>query len=171
MSYLDTCCIMLFMNRWDRLRNSLGVKTNRNAESLVRRNHGRFIASVPALGEAIQMTHAKCDSDTETDAHTELIRMMDNGFIEPRHIISGREAFRLAGRIASGSVNDDRDTVSPMDALITAVAATDPECVTLYTTDDTLNNNYHVHDTVCEWREAMGYDRPLRIVHLVDVLN
>ena len=170
MRYLDTCSILLLINKTDALRNELGVRSRKSGDNLVRREHGRFVAPVPALGEAIQILHLKCGRDDEAEAHSELMRMMHSGFMEPRYIRDGENALMLAKRLIEDNGHDDRDNVSAMDALITATAAVDPECDMLYTTDNSLNYNGPVQEKVGEWRDNMGY-RMMKIQTLNNILN
>ena len=170
MRYLDTCSILLLVNRTDSLRTELGIRSRKNGDALVRREHGRFVAPVPALGEVVQMLHLKCGRNDESEAHSELMRMMRSGFMEPRYIRDGENALMLARHLVADNGHDDRDNVSAMDALVTATAAVDPECDMLYTTDNELRRNERVLETVQDWRYGMGY-RMMKIQTLDNILN
>ena len=117
MSYVDTCCLMMFINRRDGVRKATGTTAIRNVESLFGRSPPRFLVSIPALGEIVQKVHDKhrCDG-TEMDTYAELVRLMDGGFIEPRYLQYGQDVSRLFNRIMSAGITDDRDLISPMDA-------------------------------------------------------
>lgn len=171
MSYVDTCCLMMFINRRDSIRRATRTTAIRNVESLFGRSRPRFLVPVPALGETVQKVHDKhrCDG-TEMDMYAELVRLMDGGFIEPRYLQHGRDVSRLFNRVMSVRIEDDRDRISPMDALITATAAVDPECGTMYTTDRDLMNNTILKNKVGRWRDENGYS-PMQIDNIMDIMR
>lgn len=171
MNYIDTCCLISFIDKRDRIRRI--TKTDRvgNIESVFGRHNTRFIVPVPALGETVQKIHDKGWSHgAEVDAHSELVRLMRTGFIEPLYIRYGWDVSMFLHRVMSVRVDDERDRVSPMDALVTSMAVSDPDCGALYTTDRTLTTGNHLDDLIMEFREEMGYN-PIRIIDIVDIMN
>ena len=80
---------------------------------------------MPAFGEAICKIRDKSKGNAE-NAMLEMNRLMDVGFLAVRYLSNPYEIYGLA-RELSRSVNDQRDAVSPMDALILASATVDQE--------------------------------------------
>ena len=67
-------------------------------------------------------------------------------------------------------IEDERDQISPMDALVVAAAASDKECVALYTTDRQLISDISVSEIVDEWRNERNY--PLfKIKHVSNIIK
>ena len=156
MSYIDTCCLMTFIWHRDdmRIRKGLG---SRKAESMVPRNHPEFRTPMPAVGEAMyKIMEKNCTAET-MEAFSELDRLLRNGFLKTMYLRQDEQTFRLASRLMTIRNPDDRETISAMDALITASSAVDPECSTMYTEDQNLLYNGRLRREIDEWRSQNGY--------------
>ena len=68
------------------------------------------------------------------------------------------------------NVDDSRDQISPMDALITGSAIADERCNTLYTTDDTLLMDLQAIDEIDLYREQRGMTK-FHVASIFDVLK
>ena len=171
MNYIDTCCLISFIDKKDRMRKSTRTDTVRNIESVFGKSNPRFKIPVPALGETVHKIHDRgWPMETEMDAHSELIRLMRNGFIEPQYIQYGEDVSRFLHMVMSRDLDDERDRVSPMDALITSMAVADPGCRVLYTTDKSLYSNFMLMDLVQGFRDEKEYD-PMQIIDIRTVMN
>ena len=106
---------------------------------------------MPALGEAFHMIRTKC-GERSKEVLEELIRLIDAGIVTIRYIRDAGDTFGFA-RDLSRECEDERDMISAMDALITAIAASDPDCRVLYTTDSKLLTDSHVSETLAAFRE------------------
>lgn len=167
LSYIDTCCLMMFVNRGDSLRRDFNLGS-KSAENCVKKNITSLCVPMPAFGEAICKIRDKSKGNAE-DAMLEMNRLMDTGFLAVRYLSNPYEIYGLA-RELSRSVNDQRDAVSPMDALILASATVDQDCRLFYTTDVKLYAGCKVLDTVSEWCESMGFDK-MNVKQLSRILN
>ena len=135
-------------------RRDYGIRMNGIENSLIK-NHGLLGIPMPALGEAICKIRDKC-KDRASDVLLEMNRLMDKGIITPYYIQNAQETYGLASRV-SIETEDDRDQISPMDALIVAAAAVDPKCSVLYTTDSTILTDVTLSEMIDGWREDKGY--------------
>ena len=167
LSYIDTCCLMMFVNKTDRLRNELGIG-QKSADKCVKRGVGNFCVPMPAFGEAICKIHDKA-KDRTADVMNEMIHLMDTGFITVRYLNNPSDVYGLA-KTLSKDVDDKRDAISPMDALIVAAAAVEQDCRVFYTADVKLQTEFAVSDAVSEWREHHDFD-PMVIKPIDVVLN
>lgn len=154
LSYIDTCCVMMFVNKTDSLRSTYSIG-NKKAEGCVKSGQREFCIPMPALGEAICKIRDKCGSERTMEALEEMNRLMDEGFLRVRYINDPSATFGLARSIAR-EVDDDRDAISPMDALILAAAATEQDCSIFYSTDVKLVSDCNVSQIVNDWREGQG---------------
>lgn len=152
MSYIDTCIVMMFVRKDDNLRRDFGIKRGAIDSILKGRS---FCISVVALGEAIDQIRWKCPSNYE-EPIGEPNRLLDSGFLYTSTISNSNSTFTSARNISS-EAKDDRDQISPMDALIVSSAVTDHTCSFFYTTDGRLNSNSNVSDLISDWRDDNGY--------------
>ena len=140
----------MFIDQKDPLRYGYGIRYSSKIESsLISRNRGILCVPMPALGEVICKVKDKCDG-RESEIMTELYRLLDNT-IHIRYIRDASDTFGLA-KAFSKDVSDDRNRISPMDALITATATVDPDCSVLYTTDSILLSDARVSEIIDDWR-------------------
>ena len=167
MKFIDTCGVMLFINRDDALRRhyNLGKK---EAESCVAKNEKQFCIPMPALGEAVYKVHEKCGNHAD-DVLKELNRLIRNDFLTIRFINNPSKTFQIARQLSS-EMNDDRDSISPMDALILATAITEQDCVALYTTYTKLILDTRVKDIISDSRDDLGF-QPMRVCDIDDILR
>ena len=105
---------------------------------------------MPAFGEAFCKIRDKAE-DRIHDVREELDRLINANYIKIRYLRNGTDLFNIAAKLSKKN-NDDRNNVSPMDALILASALTEPECTTFVTTDTTLLMNSDILELVEEWR-------------------
>lgn len=167
MKFIDTCGAMLFINKNDTLRPHYNLG-NKPAESCVARNEKQFCISMPALGEAIYKIHDKCGTNAE-DALKELNRLIQKDFLRVRFINNPSKTFQIAKQLSS-EMDDDRDSITPMDALILATAITEQDCIALYTTDTKLILDTRVKDIISESREDLGFQQ-MRVCDIDDILR
>lgn len=109
-----------------------------------------------ALGEATYKVREKCRSRAP-EVISEMYRLIDTGVLEIRHL--DREIAQKAYGLAKQLVDiegDERDYVSPMDALIVATAVSDPDCSKFYTTDKTLLVSAKISEIINGWCEDNG---------------
>ena len=99
----------------------------------------------------------KNHSDESIEAFSELDRLVRNGFIKTTFLEPDERTFNLASKLMSIGRRDDRETVSAMDALITASSTVDPESSTLYTEDQNLLYNGRLREEIDDWRSRNGY--------------
>ncbi len=123
-----------------------------------------------ALSEAIHTIKEKRKEDG-LEVVRELYRLIDKGELKVRYFTrdTALGAFDLAKELISID-GDERDYVSPMDALILATAASDPECSVLYTTDKTLLINAEIYNTIRTWRNDRGYES-FRISDISEIIK
>lgn len=152
MSYIDTCVVLMFVNRKDILRRELGVNEG-SIKSILKGSS--FCIPMAALGESIHMIREKNPKDY-MPVINELMELLDAGFLNTRFMSDSDSTFMLARRI-SATTFDDRDRISPMDAFITASATTDQTCTALYTSDSKLLSDANVSRVISEWRESQSY--------------
>lgn len=166
LKYIDTCCMMMFINRNDKLRSIYSIN-DKKAESCTKTNYREFCIPMPAFGESIYKIREKSPRDYN-DSFVEMNRLLDKEFLKITYLNSS-EAFSLAKTISS-AYDDDRDVISPMDALILASATTDDECDVFYTSDSKLISNSYVSETVEEWRSDHNM-RSIKIKELSSILK
>ncbi|MBO4552225.1 MAG: hypothetical protein J5673_03395 [Candidatus Methanomethylophilaceae archaeon] len=164
--YLDTCVMQMFADHRDPLRKYYNIRSNEIESSLIR-NHGTLCISMPSLGESFCKIKDKCKG-YELEIMEEINRLLDKT-ICVRYIRDAQETFGLAKRL-SEDVDDDRNRVSPMDALIIATATVDPDCTTLYTTDSLLLSDARISEIINDWRENRGY-RPMIIGEVYEIIK
>lgn len=143
----------MFANRNDCLREEYNVRSNEIEKSL--KKHDQLALPMPAFGEVICEVRDKC-KDAAQDVLIEMNRLLDIGLVVPSYLDNAPATFSIAEDLVS-IVKDDRDYISPMDALIAACAATDPRCNILYTTDNQLISDYRVSDIIGDWRKKKKY--------------
>ena len=167
MKFIDTCGVMLFINPRDMLRRDYDLGT-KPAESCVGKNERQFCVPMPALGEAVYKVHEKNGDDAD-DILKELNRLMKKEFLRIRFINNPSKTFQIARQLSS-EMDDDRDSISPMDALILATAITEQDCVAFYTTDTKLISDTRVRDIISESRNDLGFPE-MRVCDIDDVLR
>lgn len=167
MKFIDTCGVMLFINQYDmlRLHYNLGRKS---AEKCVAKNEKQFCIPMPALGEAVYKVHEKCKDDAD-NVLVELNRLMRSGFLRVRFINNPSKTFQIARQLSS-EMDDDRDSISPMDALILATAITEQDCIAFYTTDTKLLLDTHVMDIIRNSRDDLGL-QPMHVYDMDSILR
>ena len=112
---------------------------------------------MPAVGEAMCKIMEKNCTAESMKAFSELDRLLRNGFLTTTYLRPDEQTFRLASRLMTIGNPDDRETISAMDAFITASSAVDPECSTMYTEDQNLLYNGNLKKEIDEWRSQNGY--------------
>lgn len=147
----------MFVNKNDALRSAIGV--GRGSIDSILKNKS-FCIPMPALGESFHKIREKNPKDC-MDILNVLVDLLNSRFLETRFIGDPAATFSLAKTI-SAATDDERDQISPMDALIAASAATDQTCSSLYTTDSRLISNANVSDDITSWRDSRGFP-PLAI--------
>ena len=157
---------MMFVNKKDSLRKAYGIK-QKPAESLFGSNM-RFALPMPAMGELICKVRDK-QPDDYRDSLNELCRLMDKKFLEVRYIVAPSDVYQLANQIA-GKACDPRDRISPMDALIIAIAAMDQDCDTFYTTDSRLITDGGMKELIDDCRIHSDLNQS-RIADISDILK
>ena len=148
MTYIDTCVLMMFIDTKDPLRPE-GTRWKK-IENVLKKNVKQIAVPMPAFGEAFCKIRDKAE-DRIHDVREELDRLINANYIKIRYLRNGIDLFSIASRLSKKN-NDDRNNVSPMDALILASALTEPECTTFVTTDTTLLMNSDILELVEEWR-------------------
>lgn len=167
MSYIDTCCLMMFINRKDELRKDYGLK-GRDAETCTNNSHRHFTIPIPALGEAVFKIREK-NSDNWKESLDELDRLINIGFLDVVYLDKSTELYRVTRKLCR-DVDDVRDMISPMDALIVAAATVNPDCGALYTSDRRILVDVYLNESVQEWRKEHGYPA-LRIAEISSILK
>ena len=149
----------MFINDRDPIRNDYGMK-KKKAENCVNRSAYPFTIPIPALGEAVCKLHEKT-GDRWNDVMCELDRLIGIGFLNTSYLQDPAELYAVARELCE-QTDDQRDMISPTDALIVAAATVDPNCCALYTTDSSILSVLSTSEKVSDWREEHHY-RPLRI--------
>ena len=166
--YLDTCVLQMFIDQKDPLRYGYGIRYNSKIESsLISRNRGTLCVPMPALGESICKVKDKCEG-RESEIMTEHYRLLDS-VLHICYIRDAPDTFGLAKTLPK-DVSDDRNRMSPMDALITATATVDPDYSVLYTTDSKLLSDARVSEIIDDWRSGRGYI-PLSTRDVSDIIK
>lgn len=156
MTYVDTCYVMMFINKKDVLRAEYGIE-RKPIDKLI--TDSVFRVPLSAIGETFHKIGDKVkDREHRMDIYRELQRLFDIGFLEVAHIDSGAEVFSRAATIMCKNNGDDRDSISPMDALILAVSVSDRESKFFCTTNQKLMFNYELKEYIKDERNAMGFD-------------
>lgn len=163
-NYLDTCCVLMFIDRGDRLRKSFEIGSV-NIERRLKSNMGDFCIPMPAFGEALCKVLEHKDDPEGT--FSELKRLVDAHVLHIRYLDSPA-AFGLAYNLCREQ-HFRRDTVSIMDGLILASAVSDMECTRFYTTDTTLLTSAHAAAVIDDYRSAQ--DWPELKIREVDFLT
>lgn len=156
----------MFIDRKDILRRDYNVRDNEIEKSL--KKHDQLGLPMPAFGEVICKVRDKCGDNVHV-VLKEMNRLMDDGIIVPCYLKNASATFNIAKELAN-IVEDDRDQISPMDALIAASATTDPCCTILYTTDIQLITDSRVSDIINDWRDERDY-KPLAIRDISNILR
>ena len=138
----------MFIDKRDQLRNEkIGRKP---IEAMLKSSAKRVAVPMPALGEAIHKVREKA-KDRSREVFEELNRLLDNGIIEVRFVRNANATFHIAQELSKDTM-DDRDSISPMDALIAASAATDPQCKLFIPNDSRLLLDGNVSEILNNWR-------------------
>ena len=156
----------MFADQKDILRNQYGIRLNNEIEKSLKKAHPFLMIPMPAVGEVFCKIRDKRKDSQE--AILEMNRLFDSKVVSPAYLKDGEEVFALAKEI-SKKMDDDRDQISPMDALIAAAATVDKNCVYLYTTDNTLMSDITILDTINEWRSERKYPQ-LKITEITNIL-
>ena len=122
---------------------------------------------MPAVGEAFCKIKDKC-GERAVEVLEEINRLMDK-VITIRYIRDGQATFDIAKKISEYR-EDDRDRISPMDALIVAAATTDPDCNVFFTTDSTLLSDTKITEIISGYRDAEKY-KPLCIRDIAELIK
>lgn len=157
---------MLLLNPDDHLRRQFDLG-NKPAENIVKKNNN-FVIPIPALGEAVHKIREKRPKSFQDDM-SELDRLIRIGFLTINFIQNPTDTYCWAKKLSSME-DDDRNIISPMDALITATAITDPNSSTLYTMDNILLTNYNITDKINDWREERNMGS-LSIQSFISITN
>ena len=64
MKFIDTCGVLLFINKKDALRPHYNLG-NKPAEKCVAKNEKQFCIPMPALGEVVYKVYEKCGTDAD----------------------------------------------------------------------------------------------------------
>ena len=146
--------MQMFADQKDRLRNHYNIRSNNGIEKSLKKSHPILMIPMPAVGEVFCKLRDKCKNSQA--AILEMNRLFNDKIVSPAYLSEGEELFAIAKEISKVR-NDDRDQISPMDALIAAAATVDKKCVYLYTTDNMLISNITILDTIKEWRSERNY--------------
>ena len=82
MSYVDTCVVMMSVNKDDELRKKIGVGRG-DIDSIL--GNGSFCIPMVALGESLHMIRQKNPRDYE-ESLSESNRLLDKEFFETRFL-------------------------------------------------------------------------------------
>ncbi len=148
MIYIDTCVLMLFIDTKDPLRPE-GTRWKK-IEKVLKKNVKQIAVPMPAFGEAFCKIRDKA-GERISEVREEMDRLIKDHYIEIRYLKEGSDLFGIAASLSKKD-NDDRNNVSPMDALILASALVDKECTTFITTDTTLLMNSEILEIANNWR-------------------
>ena len=99
----------------------------------------------------------------------ELNNLIRKDFLKIRFINNPSKTFQIARQLSS-EMSDDRDSISPMDALILAAAITEQDCIKFYTTDRKLILDTHIMDVISGSRNELGF-QPMRVCDIDDILR
>ena len=159
--------MQMFADQKDRLRNHYNIRSNNGIEKSLKRSRPTLMIPMPAIGEVFCKIKDKC-KDSQA-VILEMNRLFDENIVSPAYLNDGEEIFTLAKEF-SKTRDDDRDQISPMDALIAAAATVDKRCIYLYTTDNVLISDITIFDTIKEWRTTKGYPQ-LTITDITDIVR
>lgn len=147
---------MMFINKKDALRTANGIERKPIDKIITDRV---FYVPLSAIGETFHKIGEKEDDpEYRIEIYEEMQRLMTKNFLNIAHIRSGIDVFSNAKTIMEKNNGDDRDCISPMDALILAVAISDCECKSFYTTDQKLLFNYELKEFIKAERCARGLE-------------
>lgn len=141
---------------------------NKPAESCVAKTEKQFYIPMPALGEVVYKVHEKCGTDAD-EVLKELNNLMRKDFLKVRFINNPSNTFQIARQLSS-EMSDDRDSISPMDALILATAITEQDCTRFYTTDRKLILDTRVGEVISSSRDELGF-QPMYVCDMGDILR
>lgn len=160
---------MMFIDEKDKLRKKYNIE-RKSAEACTARNHGQLCISMPALGEVYFKQREK-DSVRFDCSFNNLNRLIDKNFFDVRFIDEKGDTFGTAKEIMdrSRSHKDERNVITPMDALILSMAIVDPHSSVFYTEDDKLFCNEDIFNIIDEYREK--YDNKLEIRRISNLLR
>ncbi len=148
--------MMMFADSKDSLRKDYNL-SGRRIDTMLKR-HDQLALPMPAFGETICKIRDKTGSNFQTVV-SEIDRLIETNVVKTVYMQNASETYAIAKDL-SVSMDDDRDQISPMDALIVASATTDLRCNIFYTTDSRLISDARVSEIVDEWRESReGYCR------------
>lgn len=159
--------MMIFADRKDSLRKEYQIRAVA-IDKLLNNIHPELKIPMPALGETYCMIRGKC-KEREKEVFDEMSRLFDKGIVSTAYIGDAESTFYLA-KTFSEEVRDDRDYISPMDALILATAVADEKCQVFYTTDSRLMTNSALAEKIHEWREEHNYPQ-LKIKEAIDLIK
>ena len=157
----------MFADQKDGLRSHYNIRLNNGIEKSLKKSHPVLKIPMPAVGEVFCKIRDKCKNSQEVIL--EMNRLFDDNIVSPAYLNEGEEVFALAKEISKVRT-DDRDQISPMDALIAAAATVDKKCVYLYTTDNMLISNITILDTIREWRSDNHYPQ-LNITDITGIVK
>ena len=147
---------MMFADSKDSLRKDYNLRGSK-IDAMLKR-HDQLALPMPAFGETICKIRDKTGSNFQTVV-SEIDRLIETNVVKTVYLQKASETYAIAKDL-SVSMDDDRDQISPMDALIVASATTDPCCNIFYTTDSRLISDARVSEIIDEWREDRdGYER------------
>ena len=134
LKYVDSCCVILMIDRDDTHRNDYGCGRKR-FEALFPKNT-RFSVPEVAMGETVMKIMEKRPASFQA-AMQEYERLAGSGFLSVSYIRDPSFTFGLSKEISKERA-DPRDRISAADALILACAAADKDCSVFYTSDSKL---------------------------------
>ena len=158
--------MQMFVDRKDSLRRDYNIRDN-GIEVSLKKQRPQLALPMPAFGEVLCKVRDKCKDDFET-VLDEMNRLIDNGTVIPCYLKNAVDTFRIAKDL-SAVMDDDRDQISPMDALIVASAVTNPNCTILYTTDSQLLS-ISLPDSAVDWRADNGC-KSLAVRSILDIIK
>ncbi len=158
----------MFIDRKDSARKDMGVRGNDIEKSL--KKHNQLAIPMPAFGETICKVMDKCGDDSE-EVLSEMHRLIKRGVVIPCYIKpeDASDVFTIAKKLST-IICDDRDKISPMDALIAASATADTRCSTFYTMDSTLLSVSEASEIIDKYRDEKEHSR-LEICHIDAILR
>lgn len=158
----------MFIDRKDSARKDNGIRGNDIEKSL--KNHNQLALPMSAFGETICKVMDKCGEDSES-VLLEMHRLMKKNVVIPCYIKSeyASDVFTIAKNLSIIKC-DDRDRISPMDALIAASATVDQRCTTFYTMDSTLLSVSEASEIIDGYRDEKDYSH-LDICHIDTILR
>jgi hypothetical protein len=146
-----------FIDKRDSLRRDVG---NPAVNRALTKPRERFRIPIPAIGEAFHIINTKATEnlDRKKDAFRELEYNVRNNVFEITGLGKNSDAFIYARELVE-YCSDNYEQITPMDALIVAVAITDVDCSKVYTKDNMLLMNTKIHEHVDEKRESLDFPK------------